>query len=102
MGEQYDGQIGSVAEMLGRPANDPTCQRYNNGSFIIIYLSPQDYHRVHCHDGGTLRDLQYQPGQLYQYSRLQHERFLIYSIEMNDWSFTLSISIEATYRVFYQ
>ena len=63
--EQYDGQIGSVAEMLGRPSNDPTCQRYNNGSFIIIYLSPQDYHRVHSHDGGTLREIQYQPGQLW-------------------------------------
>jgi len=63
--EQYDGQVGSVAEMLGRPMSDPTCQRYNNGEFIIIYLSPQDYHRVHSHDGGTLRELQYQPGQLW-------------------------------------
>ena len=63
--EQYDGQAGSVAEMLGRPMSDPTCQRYNNGEFIIIYLSPQDYHRVHSHDGGTLRELQYQPGQLW-------------------------------------
>lgn len=63
--QQYDGQIGSVSEMLGRTMDDPTCQRYSNGSFIIIYLSPQDYHRVHCHDGGTLRELQYQPGQLW-------------------------------------
>ena len=63
--KQYDGQVGSVSVMLGRPENDATCQRYHNGEFIIIYLSPQDYHRVHCHDGGILNEIQYQPGQLW-------------------------------------
>ncbi len=62
---QYDGQVGSVAEMLNRPSDHPTCQRYHNGHFIIVYLSPQDYHRVHCHDGGTLEEIQYQPGKLW-------------------------------------
>lgn len=63
--EQYDNQIGSVAEMLGVPEDSPIAQRYNDGQFIIIYLSPQDYHRVHSHDTGTITDLSYFPGQLW-------------------------------------
>ncbi len=39
---QYDHQEGSVSEMLGLPDSDPEVQRFLNGQFIIIYLSPQD------------------------------------------------------------
>lgn len=63
--EQYDDQVGSVAEMLGVPEDSPIAKRYEGGQFIIIYLSPQDYHRVHCHDEGIITDLSYFPGQLW-------------------------------------
>lgn len=63
--KQYDGQMGAVSEMLGRAQDDKSSQRYQDGDFIIIYLSPQDYHRVHSHEGGTLKEIQYQPGQLW-------------------------------------
>lgn len=62
---QYDDQIGSVAEMLGVSEDSPIAQRYTGGQFIIIYLSPQDYHRVHSHDTGIITDLSYFPGQLW-------------------------------------
>ncbi|MDF2945627.1 MAG: phosphatidylserine decarboxylase [Bacillales bacterium] len=35
----------SVIEMLG---NDEAANKYINGHFIVIYLSPQNYHRIHC------------------------------------------------------
>ena len=37
--KQYDGRIRSVSEMLGRPENDPTCQRYNNGRCVSHLLA---------------------------------------------------------------
>ena len=63
--EQYENQVGSVAEMLGVNEDSPLAQRYNNGDFIIIYLSPQDYHRVHSHETGTITRLAYFPGKLW-------------------------------------
>ncbi|WP_458412422.1 phosphatidylserine decarboxylase [Schinkia sp. CFF1] len=38
------GQLFAIKEMVG---NDQAFQKYNEGIYIIIYLSPRDYHRIH-------------------------------------------------------
>ena len=38
---------------------------YRNGSFITLYLSPRDYHRVHMPAGGELQYMAYVPGRLF-------------------------------------
>jgi len=53
----------SVAELLG---GDPShAVRFDGGSFVTIYLSPRDYHRVHMPAAGTLRTTRYVPGDLF-------------------------------------
>ena len=38
---------------------------FRDGTFGTVYLSPKDYHRVHCPPLGTLREMIYVPGKLY-------------------------------------
>jgi phosphatidylserine decarboxylase len=52
----------SVAELLG---DEAAAAAYTNGSFITIYLSPRDYHRVHMPLAGTLRETVRIPGRLF-------------------------------------
>ncbi|ASB90564.1 phosphatidylserine decarboxylase [Bacillus sonorensis] len=42
----------SIEEMIG---SDEVVNRYLGGTYIIIYLSPQDYHRIHSPANGTLQ-----------------------------------------------
>ncbi len=60
---QAKGKSFSVANLLG--ANDADSQRFINGNFITIYLSPSDYHRVHMPVEGTLAYSRYIPGKLF-------------------------------------
>jgi phosphatidylserine decarboxylase len=48
---EVKGKIYSVAEMLGDPL---TVQKYLNGTYIILYLSPSHYHRIHSPVAGTV------------------------------------------------
>lgn len=60
---QAKGRDYSVAETLGcRPEE---AARFEGGSFITIYLSPKDYHRVHMPAEGTLARTSYIPGDLF-------------------------------------
>jgi len=59
---QAKGQDFSVAELLG---DDAEAQKYTNGQFITVYLSPRDYHRVHAPLAGTLRETLHIPGRLF-------------------------------------
>jgi phosphatidylserine decarboxylase len=59
---QAKGQDFSVAELLG---DDTEAAKYTNGSFIIVYLSPRDYHRVHAPLAGTLHTTVHIPGRLF-------------------------------------
>jgi phosphatidylserine decarboxylase len=52
----------TAAELLGDAA---TADAYGGGSFITVYLSPRDYHRVHMPLGGTLRETVHIPGRLF-------------------------------------
>ena len=60
---QAKGRDYSVAEILGCGAQEAA--RFEGGSFITIYLSPKDYHRVHMPAAGTLAATSYIPGDLY-------------------------------------
>lgn len=60
---QAKGRDYSVAEILGCTAEEAA--RFEGGSFITIYLSPKDYHRVHMPAAGTLVQTTYIPGDLF-------------------------------------
>ncbi|MFT4796977.1 MAG: phosphatidylserine decarboxylase [Candidatus Azotimanducaceae bacterium] len=40
-------------------------EAYRDGTFATVYLSPRDYHRVHCPIKGTLIAARYVPGKLF-------------------------------------
>lgn len=52
----------SVEKLL---ANPQRAQAYKGGSFLNIYLSPKDYHRLHMPVDGELVETVYVPGRLY-------------------------------------
>lgn len=56
-GNNYD-----VAELCGSKA---AAQRYIGGEYMVIYLHPRDYHRVHSPVDGTAANLRSMPGDLY-------------------------------------
>jgi phosphatidylserine decarboxylase len=56
------GQPYTVLDLL---ENDADARRYSGGSFCVIYLSPRDYHRVHCPIEGSLTAVRGIPGDLY-------------------------------------
>lgn len=59
---QAKGRDFSAAELLG---SDAAAAPYANGSFITVYLSPRDYHRVHMPLAGSLRETLHIPGRLF-------------------------------------
>jgi phosphatidylserine decarboxylase len=59
---QAKGFVFSVAELL---ADADEAKKYTNGTFITVYLSPRDYHRVHMPLAGTLRETVHVPGRLF-------------------------------------
>lgn len=56
---QSDGLDYSVAELLGGD------DRYEEGEYVVIYLSPRDYHRVHSPREGEVTRFHYLPGRLW-------------------------------------
>ena len=59
---QSENLKGIVSNLIGSQENH---HHFQNGSYMIIYLSPQDYHRVHSHTDGTLSSIRYLPGRLW-------------------------------------
>lgn len=51
----------TLLELLG---NEEACRPFQNGSFLTIYLSPRDYHRIHTPFGGEIQSFHYIPGKL--------------------------------------
>ncbi len=43
----------------------PMAHRFTNGSFMTLYLSPSDYHRIHSPVNGTVKGYFHIPGKLY-------------------------------------
>ncbi|URL59764.1 phosphatidylserine decarboxylase [Luteibacter flocculans] len=59
---QAKGQEYTAAELLG---DDAAAAPFRNGSFVTIYLSPRDYHRVHMPLQGELTDTTHVPGRIF-------------------------------------
>ncbi len=60
---QAKGHDFSVTDLLG---GDPArAAAFQDGSFVTVYLSPRDYHRVHMPLSGKLRETVYIPGRLF-------------------------------------
>ena len=45
--------------------NQILANRFENGHFACLYLSPKDYHRIHMPCDGTLKSMAYVPGDLF-------------------------------------
>jgi phosphatidylserine decarboxylase len=56
-----------VGELIG---DEPEAKRYVGGSFAVVYLSPGDYHRVHCPVRGRLVLVRSLPGDLFPVNRI--------------------------------
>lgn len=59
---QAKGQTFSAAELLGCAEY---ARHFAGGSFVNVYLSPRDYHRVHMPWAGTLEETLHLPGRLF-------------------------------------
>jgi phosphatidylserine decarboxylase len=59
---QAKGQDYSVTELL---ADETAALPYSEGSFVTVYLSPRDYHRVHMPLNGTLVSTTHVPGRIF-------------------------------------
>jgi phosphatidylserine decarboxylase len=60
---QAKGVYFTVNELLG--GDEDRASRYNGGQFMTIYLSPQDYHRIHTPLAGEITGYAYVPGTLF-------------------------------------
>ncbi|MDH5753418.1 MAG: archaetidylserine decarboxylase [Deltaproteobacteria bacterium] len=62
---QAKGLSYSLQELLG---GGPGWESYDGGTFITIYLSPRDYHRIHTPCRGRVSGFHYLPGELWTVS----------------------------------
>jgi phosphatidylserine decarboxylase len=59
---QAKGKSYRVEDLLGE---ERSAQDFMGGQFLTIYLSPKDYHRIHCPIAGTIDGYIYVPGRLW-------------------------------------
>lgn len=62
---QAKGHDYSVASLLG---DEELANKFADGHFTTIYLSPRDYHRIHMPLAGELQSMRYIPGKLFSVS----------------------------------
>jgi len=60
---QAKGKRFTVTDLLG--GDSKRAEKFNDGEFTTIYLSPKDYHRLHIPISGTLREMVHVPGRLF-------------------------------------
>lgn len=60
---QAKGREYTIEDLL--VCDSAAASQFSDGSFITVYLSPRDYHRVHMPIAGTLRKTTYVPGDLF-------------------------------------
>lgn len=60
---QAKGKSFTVTDLLG--GDSARAEKFNDGAFTTIYLSPKDYHRLHMPISGTLREMVHVPGKLF-------------------------------------
>lgn len=64
---QSKGMESSLQNLLG---NNRFYKRFLGGHYMTIYLSPQDYHRIHSPVEGRILGYYYQPGKLFPVNNL--------------------------------
>lgn len=69
---QAKGHDYGITELLGGDA--ARAEPFHSGSFITVYLSPRDYHRVHMPLAGQLQESIYVPGSLFSVNALTSAR----------------------------
>ena len=69
---QAKGKSFSLNQLLGGDAE--LTDAFTDGSFMTVYLSPKDYHRVHMPWGGTLKSMTYVPGALFSVNQTTAEQ----------------------------
>ncbi len=69
---QVKGHYYSLETLLG--GREKEAMAFENGSFITIYLSPRDYHRVHMPLTGKLEKMLFIPGELFSVSPLTAQK----------------------------
>ena len=97
---QAKGMDYSLGELLAGGA-DP--ERYEGGSYLTIYLSPRDYHRIHAPCAARVTRYAYVPGELWTVSPsgmrsvpgllARNERLL--TVLSTDWGEALLIAVGA-------
>jgi phosphatidylserine decarboxylase len=97
---QAKGRSYELADLLAGGAD---AEAYEGGSFLTLYLSPRDYHRIHAPGAARVTGYSYVPGQLWTVSpsgtksvpRLfaRNERLL--SVLAADWGDMLLIAVGA-------
>lgn len=70
---QAKGYYYSLKSLLAN--NETLTSIFSNGSFITLYLSPADYHRVHMPFAGHLEQMIYVPGHLYPVHRRAQTKY---------------------------
>jgi phosphatidylserine decarboxylase len=60
---QAKGHHYSTLALVGGDQN--LANKFENGAFACLYLSPKDYHRIHMPCDGTLKTMTYVPGDLF-------------------------------------
>ncbi len=80
---------GSPFDIYGLLRDGPMARRFESGQYSVLYLSPQDYHRVHAPLDLQIHGLGYMPGTLLPVNRpsvrfipelyTQNERVMIYA-----------------------
>jgi phosphatidylserine decarboxylase len=55
---------GSSFDLFSLLRDNPMARRFEGGDFVTLYLSPQDYHRIHAPGDLSIHGLGYMPGVL--------------------------------------
>ena len=66
------GQPYDVGELVGDHGD---VARYSDGAFVVVYLSPRDYHRVHSPVDGEIRRVRWIPGDLLPVNSIGQRHF---------------------------
>lgn len=69
---QAKGQDFSSLELLG--GDQSLSEKFDDGTFSTIYLSPKDYHRIHMPATGTLVSMHHIPGALFSVNKTTSEK----------------------------
>jgi phosphatidylserine decarboxylase len=65
---QAKARFYSVRDLLG--GDSRLAEMFRDGTFVTIYLSPRDYHRVHMPLSGRLQKMIYVPGKLFSVNQV--------------------------------